>query len=442
MRSFVRSLGLIGLGLAIGATWQSGLGARDNDDAMELYGTFVDAVEQVQSNYVQPVDRKALLESALHGMLADLDPYSSFMNGSDWKQFQKQVEGSFSGIGVQLDIDRRTGRPVVVAPLVGSPAYAAGVLAGDVILEVNGKSTEDWTRERAIEQLTGGPGTGLQLTVMHPGSEKPQTIALERAIIELDTVMGDHRKPDDSWDFMIDPDRKIGYVRITGFVMRTADDLKEAIEELKTAGVAGLILDLRDDPGGLLSGAVAVSDLFLDQGKIVTTRGRNIRERVFTSEKSGTELADESIPIVVLINQHSASAAEIVAAALQDNQRAKVVGQRSFGKGSVQNLLSLDDGTNHLKLTVATYFRPSEKNIHRFKDAKSTDEWGVSPDPGLEVAFTDEQYVSWAQSRQRRDMLSKANKPKPEEPATRAAQNDLQLAKALEVLEVDLAAKK
>lgn len=426
----MRAIALVCLGLALGAVWPKSHGARQDDRTMELYGTFVDAVEQIQANYVQPVERKVLVESALRGMLAELDPHSTFLNESDWRLFQKQVEGSFSGVGVQIDIDRKSGRPVVIAPLVGSPAYAAGVLAGDMILEIDGEATDDWSRETTIQHLTGQPGTDIALTVMHPGAEEPETLRFQRAMIELDAVLGDHRDDKDRWDFFIDHDRKIGYVRIAAFTAHTAGDVRKALEELKAGGMKGLVLDVRDDPGGLLSAAVEVADLFLPKGTIVSTRGRAMRDRTFEADDNDILDADQDLPIAVLINQNSASASEILAAALQDHKRAKIVGQRSFGKGSVQNILPLDDGGNRLKLTIATYFRPSEKNIHRFKGAKATDEWGVSPDDGLEVVMDDKQYVAWATARQRRDTISRSNRGNPNE--ADAIAHDTQLGKAIE----------
>lgn len=412
--------------------WQNSQGAKPEDEMMELYGTFVDAVEQVEANYVRPVSRKELLESALNGMLAKLDPHSAYFNEAEWDRFQKEIEGNFTGIGIRIDIDKKAGRPVVVAPIVNSPAYAAGILAGDQILEVNDESTEDWNPDKIVEKLSGRPGTDVKLTVLHTTTEKSETVTVTRAVIELDSVMGDHRKADDSWDFMFDHDRKIGYVRVGHFFHDTPEDLKKALDELTREGMKGLILDLRDDPGGLLSAAVEVSDLFLDEGKIVTTRGRNTPEMVYEAEEPGTY---SDFPMVVLINHHSASAAEIVSAALQDHERAVVVGQRSFGKGSVQNILPLNDGDSKLKLTVATYWRPSGENIHRFKDSKPSDEWGVSPNEGMEVEVSDKQYVAWFKARQERDLLSRANKPKDEaEPADLIA-NDPPLAKAIEVIQ-------
>ncbi|HEU5118907.1 MAG TPA: S41 family peptidase, partial [Isosphaeraceae bacterium] len=281
-------IAILGVGLVSVLCWQSTQGDQSKDEVKELYGTFVDAVEQVQSNYVRPVDHKQLLESALRGMLADLDPHSVYFDEDDYKQFEKQFKGSFTGIGVKIEIDARGGRPIVVAPIVNSPAYAAGILAGDQILEVDGTSTEEWTIDKVVEGLTGRPGTEVTLKVMHPGSDQVSEVTVRRAIIELDSVMGDRRKPDDSWDFMLDDDKKIGYIRITSFTENTTEDLEAALNDLQEQDVKGLVLDLRDDPGGFLSAAVEVCDLFVEEGKIVSTKGRNTPEKVYEAEKEGT----------------------------------------------------------------------------------------------------------------------------------------------------------
>jgi carboxyl-terminal processing protease len=410
------------------------------DEAMELYGVFVDAVEQVESNYVRNVPRKQLLESALRGMLEELDPHSSYFTEAEWTQFRKQIEGSFTGIGVSIEIDPETRRLKVLAPLPGSPAYAAGILPGDTILEVDGKSTEGLSRDQSVEALQGRPGTSVTLSILHRNADKPVDITLTRTVIELPSVLGDTRKPDDSWDFMLDKEHKIGYVRISNFVQDTAEDVKKALDQLRDEGMKALVLDLRDDPGGLLSAAVEVSDLFLTDGKIVTTKGRNQRDRVYEAEEEGTY---GDFPMAVLVNNHSASASEIVAAALQDHGRAVVVGQRSFGKGSVQNVLPLDNGQSILKLTVATYWRPSGKNIHRFPESKADGEWGVAPDEGMEVKLTPEEYRSWAEARRRRDQISRLNPeaPRPDAAAMKDDKPtpDKQLDKALEALRAKLA---
>ena len=393
--------------------WQVSQGARPKDDVSELYGVFVDAVEQVQQNYVRPVTRRELMESALRGMLSDLDPHSTYINTSQWKTFKRQIEGTFGGVGMTVEVDENTKRLKVVAPMVGTPAYTAGVLAGDLILEIDGLSTEGLSIDKAVDALQGQPGTPVKLHVLHEETEKTETLTVTRAIIEVPSVMGDRRKPNDEWDFMLDPAKKIGYIRITNFIQDTTDHIKEAVNELKGQGMKGLILDLRDDPGGLLSSAVEISDLFVEEGKIVSTRGRNTTEKTFEAHKEGTFTG---FPMVVLVNHNSASASEILAACLQDHNRAVVVGERSFGKGSVQNILDLEDGNSVLKLTVATYWRPSGKNIHRFKNAKETDEWGVTPSPGLEVKLSPREYHDWFLGRRDRDFLSSRNKPRAEKP--------------------------
>lgn len=417
-----RNLYALAMVAAVSAVcWQSTHGAKPKDEMMELYGLFVDAVEQVEMNYVRPVDRRELLESALRGMLQDLDPHSQFISETDWKSFRKQIEGRYGGIGIQVDFDQEAQRLKVIAPMVGTPAYNAGVLPGDLILEIDGQSTEGMLPDRAIEVLTGRVGTPVKLTVKHEKDDKVEPLTMTRAIIDVPSVLGYQRKPDDSWDYMIDRDKKIGYLRVSSFVQNTTQDLKAALAELKADGMKALVLDLRDDPGGLLSAAVEVSDLFIDTGRIVSTRGRNTPTKVYDAQKDGLYT---DFPMVVLVNQSSASAAEIVSACLQDNKRARVVGQRSFGKGSVQNIIELDGGNSILKLTVATYQRPSGKNIHRFKNAKETDDWGVSPDKGLEVKLTPRQYFALAEARRLRDRTSNRRARAAAESQEKASKDD------------------
>jgi carboxyl-terminal processing protease len=386
------SIGLFG--------WQASIDAKPRDEMLELYGLFVDAVEKVETNYVRPVSRRELLESALEGMLQNLDPHSTFINTGEWRQFRRQIEGKFGGIGIQVGLDQESGRLRVIAPMVNTPAYNAGILAGDTIMEIDGQSAEGMSPDKAAEALMGRPGTAVKLSVVHEGSEDPDSISITRAIIDVPTVLGDRRKADDQYDFMLDKDKKIGYVRIATFSQNTPDELKKALDQLKEEGAKGLVLDLRDDPGGLLSAAVEISDMFLDQGEIVSTKGRNTPQRKYYAEKNGLY---EDLPMVVLINQNSASASEILSAALQDHKRATIVGQRSYGKGSVQNIIDLDGGKSVLKLTVASYYRPSGENIHRFKNAKTTDKWGVSPDPSGEVKLPISEFMRWYMARRDRD---------------------------------------
>ncbi|MGO9598641.1 MAG: S41 family peptidase [Isosphaeraceae bacterium] len=408
-RSFI-AIAMIG---SLCLCWQATQGAKPKDEMFELYGLFVDAVEKVEANYVRPVSRRELLENALEGMLQSLDQHSSFINTNEWKQFRKQIEGKFGGIGIQVGIDQDTGRLRVIAPMVGTPAYESGVLAGDQIVEIDGHSTEGMSPDKAVDVLTGRPGTEVSLSVLHEGGEQPETVKITRAIIEVPSVSGDHRGPNDQWDYMIDKDKKIAYIRLSTFIQNTADELRKALVQLKDEGVRGLILDLRDDPGGLLSTAVEIADLFLERGKIVSTEGRNTIPKEFLAQKDSPF---EELPLVVLINQNSASASEIVSAALQDNKRATIIGQRSYGKGSVQNILELEDGNSVLKLTVASYHRPNGDNIHRFRDAKTTDKWGVSPSPGMEVKLTPSEYRNWFLGRRDRDRDSARGHRKTTEP--------------------------
>jgi carboxyl-terminal processing protease len=407
--------------------WQATQGAKPKDEMLELYGLFVDAVEKVETNYVRPVSRRELLESALEGMLQNLDPHSSYINTSELKQFRRQIEGKFGGIGIQVDVDTDNGRLRVIAPMVGTPAYEAGILAGDQIVEIDGHSADGMSSDKAVEVLSGRPGTDVKLSVLHEGSGDPVPITITRAIINIPSVLGDKRSPDDQWDLMLDKDKKIGYIRVVGFNERTTAELRKALEQLTEEGGKGLILDLRDDPGGLLSAAVEVSDLFLDEGEIVSTKGRNTQPRKYEAQKGSPF---EGIPMVVLINQNSASASEIVAAALQDHKRAAVVGQRSYGKGSVQNIIDLDGGNSVLKLTVASYYRPSGENIHRFKNAKATDKWGVTPDRGLEVKLPHNDFIRWYISRLERDQAASAKghrltpAPHPETETLKSAPKD------------------
>jgi carboxyl-terminal processing protease len=269
----------------------------------------------------------------------------------------------------------------------------------------------------AVELIQGKPGEPVTLTVLHESAKEPVDVPITRAEIRVPGVMGDLRKTDNpnEWDYFIDKANKIAYIRLVNFSEKAAQELREAVEQLQQEGLRGLILDLRNNPGGLLRAAEEVADLFLTGGVIVSTRGRNEKEKVYEAHPEGTLLTPaEKYPMVVLINKYSASASEIVAAALQDHKRAVVIGERSYGKGSVQNVIEMESNSSALKLTTASYWRPSGSNIHRFPDAKDTDEWGVKPNPGFEVPMKDEERADYMLNRLERDIVhGKPGSPPP-----------------------------
>lgn len=381
--------------------------AEDND--YELYKLLVDSIDQVRENYVQKLDRRELVEAAIRGLTEKLDPYSSYIGPNNIDQLRTAVESEFGGIGIQITIDN--GELKILSPIYGTPAYKAGLLAGDRIVEINGKSADNLTLDEASARLKGKEGTSLMLTVIHPGGDKKEQIRVTRRLIHVETVLGDRRKSDGKWDFMYDPNLLVGYVRLTAFSRDTSGELQRALEQLQSAGMRGLVLDLRFNPGGLLNSAIEVSDLFVSEGRIVSTKGRNSPEHAWDAHKAGTF---EGFPMVVLVNRFSASASEIVAACLQDHKRAVIMGERTWGKGSVQSVIELEDGKSALKLTTAAYFRPSGKNIHHFPDAKDQDEWGVLPDKGFELKLGDKELLELVLNRRDRDILRNGNSDKPD----------------------------
>jgi carboxyl-terminal processing protease len=423
--SWLLGIAAVGLlGIAVG--WAAP--SREKDKDYELVRLMVDVLHEVRQRYVvevSPDRERKLVEDMINGGLERLDPHSQYINPHDYKQFDRQSEGKFGGVGIQVGFDRQNrGLLTVISPMAGTPAYEAGVLAGDVILKIDGKSTDSMRMSEAVDLIQGAPGSKVTLTVTREGLKEPTDIAITRAIIKVPTVLGDQRKPGNpkEWEFMIDKKDRIGYIRLTSFGKTAAAELRGVVEGLEKDGVRGLVLDLRNNPGGLLRAAVEISDMFLTEGLIVSTKGRNHKDEVYTARPEGTLLSGPGgdVPMVVLINKYSASASEIVSAALQDHKRAVIVGERSYGKGSVQNIILMENDTSALKLTTASYWRPSGKNIHRFPDKRDfeaakidPDEWGVKPDPGMEVKLKDEERVQYMLYRSDRDVLR--TKPKPAE---------------------------
>ena len=401
--------------------------ANVDEEYVELIQLFADTLDQVDRNYVKDVDRRELMEAAIRGVISKLDPYSNYIAPNDLERFRTGVENEFGGIGIQ--VSTRDGQLIVTSPLIGTPAYEAGIIAGDRITHIEGEKTEGLTIDDAIKKLKGPVGTSVSMTVYHPTSFDSEDITVRREMVQIDTVQGDERLENGDWDFMLDHENKIGYVRVSAFSRHTADDLRRAIAGLLNDGMEGLILDLRANPGGLLTSAVEICDMFIEDGKIVSTEGRNSPKRVWTAEKEGT-LPD--FPLVIMIDHYSASASEIVSACLQDHDRATIIGERSWGKGSVQNIIELEEGKSALKLTTAGYQRPSGEKIHRFEGDTEDDKWGVSPDDGFELKMNREQKAAYHTYRRLRDLDTII--PHPPAPEPNLSEIDPVLSKALEYL--------
>ncbi len=413
----------------------------NEDEYYELFRTLVDVMSQVENNYVQKVDRRELMEAAIQGVLSKLDPYSNYIPPSDVAQFRQDLESSFAGIGIQ--VGERRGMLTVISPIVGTPAYRAGVRAGDIIIEVDGQDAADMSVDAAMKLFQGKPGSPISFKVLRTDVNDPVEFNLKREVVRVETVMGDHRNSSDDWDFMYDDRARIGYVRITGFSRETAADLRRVMAKLKADGLQGLVLDLRFNPGGLLDSAIDICDMFISSGRIVSTRDRNGRESSWDAHAFGTF---SGFPMAVLVNGYSASASEVVSGCLQDHQRAIIVGERTFGKGSVQDVVSLAQGSSALKITVASYHRPSGKNIHRFPDSKESDDWGVRPDEGYMVRMSDFEVLRLVRQQRERNIIQYHPDDEPPlvapdpgaEPDDGSVFVDKQLEKALEYLRSEI----
>jgi carboxyl-terminal processing protease len=330
--------------------------AADTYRELNLFG---DVFERVRADYVEKPEDNKLIETAINGMLAGLDPHSSYMDPKSFRDMQVQTRGEFGGLGIEVTME--DGLIKVVAPIDDTPAAKAGVLANDIITKLDGEQVQGLTLNQAVEKMRGPVNTKIKLTIMRKGVDKPIELSITRDIIRVHSV-NSHVEGDD-----------VGYIRITQFNEQTTDGLKKAISDIKAKvsedKLKGYILDLRNNPGGLLDQAISVSDAFLQKGEIVSTRGRNPEETQRFDARPGD--LTEGKPLIVLINGGSASASEIVAGALQDHKRATLIGTRSFGKGSVQTIIPLGSGNGALRLTTARYFTPSGRSIQ----AK-----GITPD--------------------------------------------------------------
>lgn len=330
--------------------WTIGAGfyhdsSATSDETYKGLKLFSDVIELIEKNYVEPVETKKLIDDAIQGMVHGLDPHSALLSPEDYKELQMDTQGEFTGIGISITM--RNGLITVVSAIEGTPAYKAGVKPGDVIISIGGKSVKDL--KEAVSRIRGPKGTKISLTLMREGAAAPLTFDLIRDTIPIESVKAQLLEPG------------YGYVWITNFRESTTQDLVTALDKLESkTPLKGLVLDLRNNPGGLLNQAIEVCDLFIEKGTILSIKGRyDKNSKVFTAHPNANK---RKYPIVVLINGGSASASEIVAGALQDHKRALIMGTTSFGKGSVQNVEPLRDGYA-LKLTIARYYTPSGRSI-------------------------------------------------------------------------------
>lgn len=399
--------------------------SKDQDsDTYRLLALFGDVFEKVRKDYVEEVTDQKLVESALNGMLSSLDPHSGYLNDESFKDMQVQTKGEFGGLGIEVTMD--SGWVKVVSPIDDTPAHKAGIKPGDYITHIDGTAVMGLSLNEAVDKMRGKPGTDIKLTIRRKSVPEALDITLTRAIIKIKPVRYEVKEED-----------KIGYIRINTFSEKTTESVKKAVKDItKELGdkPIGYIIDLRNNPGGLLDQAVAVSDLFLESGEIVSTRSRNPEDTMRFNAKPG-DIA-EGLPIVILINDGSASASEIVAGALQDHKRAVIAGMKSFGKGSVQTIIPI---VNHgaIRITTARYYTPSGVSIQ----AK-----GIEPDIEIKPAKIEE--ISYNDIRSESELpkaLSNDSQPKSKPSKSKKAKDeftkfdepkpqDYQLDRAIDIL--------
>ncbi len=405
-------------------------GADDADLELSLaLNAMIRAAEQTVE-----IPTEVVVMEFTDGALGELDRFSSMIWPYDVQDFVKGTMGHFCGVGVQ--ISKEQGEPLkVVTPLPDTPGFAAGIKPGDLILAVDGdgkgfQNTQKLSVDKCVRMITGPENTRVVLRVSRPGVPKPFDVTVTRKEIQIRTVKGWRCLPDGGWDYMIDPAEKIGYVRLSQFTKTTGEDLHKVLEELHGAGVSSLVLDLRGNPGGLLNVATDVVDEFIASGTIVSTRGRQVAKSAVRAKGDGTFLDGN---VIVLVNQYSASAAEIVSGALQDNHRCIVLGKRSYGKGSVQNVIPIQGHEAFLKLTTAHYYvGPSEILLHRTETSKT---WGVEPD--VEVDLTPDQARRWVEMRHKSDILQDVDPAVMKRELDKQFEADVQLNTAVLLLQLN-----
>jgi carboxyl-terminal processing protease len=396
----------------------------------ELFSPMVDVRAEIHKRYVEEVDDKVLMRGAIDGMLHSLDPFSAYLSPDEYPRFKQHQAGKFGGIGIEIGMPN--GVLTVISPMENTPAFKAGIVAGDRILEIDGEPTDHMTRDDAVQKLMGAPGSQVSLKVYHTLTDQAETVSITRAEIEVASIWGWQRDPDNQWSYWLDDENKIAYVRISGFLDNTPVAFNQVMQKLQDLGIRALVLDLRFNPGGSLPAAVAVADRFLDSGTIVSVRGRWRAEEMYKANGENT-LPD--FPVVVLVNEQTASGAEIVAGALRDHERGVIIGKRTYGKGSVQEVIELGTGNSAIKLTTAYYYLPNGELIHRTAAARQSGKWGV--EPNITVDLSNEEMQQIVESRMVADRVN-GQSTRPTTTAPAKPYVDRQLSKALEVLEAKL----
>lgn len=360
---------VVGVILIFVAGMSFGLNAKtpksDYSEDIQIIRTYTDVLKLVEDNYVEPTDPKKLLYGSLRGLLSSLDPYSTFFTPEEFKEFTSETQGEFGGLGMEVTMENN--KLLVVSPIEDTPAFKAGIKPGDWIVEIDGEPTDKMTLFQAVKKMRGKPGTKVTLTIFRKGVEKPFKVELVRDLIKVKSVKTKELE-----------NGKIGYIRLTQFQENSAEEFEKALKSFKNK--EGIIIDLRNNPGGLLTSAVSIADMLLPKGKlIVYTQGRDPKNKEeFYSQSE--PVVDKKIPIAVIVNKGSASASEILTGALKDNNRAIIVGDTTFGKASVQTLIPLPDGSG-VKLTVAHYYTPNGNLIMNK---------GITPDIIVKVSEEEE----------------------------------------------------
>lgn len=393
-------------GVAVGR-WSA---AQNTDSVYEDLRTFTEVFSTIKKNYVDDVNSKELIRSALKGMVNSLDPHSAYLTPEAYKEFQTETKGEFGGIGIQIGI--KDGTLTVIAPIEDTPAFKAGIKAGDKIIKIDGQSTKDMNINDAVSKMRGSKGKPVTLTIQREGWKESKDITIVRDIIKIKSIKYK----------MID--NEVGYIKLVQFQETTAQDLSSALKNLKEKGMESLILDLRNNPGGLLNSAVDVAEQFLPpKHLVVSIKGRKGEKIDYFTE--GLRPVYDKIPMIVLVNQGSASASEIVAGALQDWGRAPILGVQTFGKGSVQSLIPLSDGSA-LKLTTAKYYTPKGKSIHAV---------GIMPDIVVKLDTKNGKEVPVIREKELEQHL-KGEKVEPQEkvPQEVDEKDDNQLQRAIDIL--------